>query len=88
MYMLFFMLSSEGFFVEQQGGWYPIRRVGSTGKLPLLERLPNSRTRLEGTTWYRHSLWPAAYWRLWSDGIIHTIHVRVLRHIKGNVEEA
>ena len=45
-------------------------------------------TRLEGTTWYRHSLWPDLYWRLWSDAIIHRIHLRVLNHIKTLSEEA
>jgi len=49
--------------------------------------LRGGRTRLEGTTWYRHDLWPAAYWRVWSDGIIHSIHLRVLRHIRGRAEE-
>ena len=39
-------------------------------------------TRLEGTTWYQHGLWPSSYWRAWSDFIIHRIHLRVLRHIK------
>jgi uncharacterized membrane protein YhaH (DUF805 family) len=39
-------------------------------------------TLLEGTTWYHHHLWPALYWQLWSDHIIHTIHLRVLDHIK------
>jgi len=43
--------------------------------------LPGGRTLLEGTTWYRHTMWPAAYWRLWSDHIIHQIHLRVLRYI-------
>ena len=47
-----------------------------------LESLPGGRTRLIGSTWYQHHLWPAAYWRLWSDAIIHRIHLRVLRHIK------
>jgi hypothetical protein len=47
----------------------------------LLERVPGG-TRLTGTTWYRNRMWPTAYWRLWSDGIIHRIHRRVLRHIK------
>ena len=47
-----------------------------------LTPLPGGRTRLEGTTWYQHGLWPALYWRLWSDRIIHTIHRRVLRHVK------
>jgi hypothetical protein len=30
----------------------------------LLTSLPNGNTRLVGTTWYQHGLWPAAYWRL------------------------
>jgi uncharacterized membrane protein YhaH (DUF805 family) len=47
-----------------------------------LSSLPGGRTYLEGTTWYQHGLWPAAYWQLWSDQIIHTIHLRVLRHVK------
>lgn len=46
-----------------------------------LEPLPGGRTKLTGTTWYQHHLWPASYWRLWSDAIIHRIHLRVLRHI-------
>ena len=53
----------------------------SNGGQFLLTPLPGGRTRLEGTTWYRHSMWPAAYWRLWSDHIIHQIHLRVLRYI-------
>jgi uncharacterized membrane protein YhaH (DUF805 family) len=48
----------------------------------LLEALPNGGTRLIGTTWYQHHLWPASYWRLWSDAIVHDIHYRVLSHIK------
>jgi hypothetical protein len=58
----------------------------SNGGQFLLTALPNGGTRLEGTTWYRHSLWPAAYWRLWSDEIIHQIHMRVLRHIRDLAE--
>jgi hypothetical protein len=52
----------------------------------LLTPLPNGGTRLEGTTWYQHGLWPAAYWRLWSDALIHRIHMRVLQHIKSEAE--
>jgi uncharacterized membrane protein YhaH (DUF805 family) len=52
----------------------------------LLTPLPGGRTRLEGTTWYTHALWPQSYWHLWSDYIIHHIHLRVLRHIKERVE--
>jgi hypothetical protein len=44
--------------------------------------LPDGRTCLEGTTWYHHHMWPATYWQWWSDYIIHTIHLRVLRHVK------
>jgi uncharacterized membrane protein YhaH (DUF805 family) len=47
-----------------------------------LAALPGGRTRLEGTTWYRHNMWPASYWRMWSDFIIHRIHARVLDHVK------
>ena len=59
----------HGFLVSQRGQF-------------ALESLPAGRTRLVGSTWYQHHLWPAAYWRLWSDAIIHRIHLRVLRHIK------
>jgi len=58
----------------------------SNGGQFLLTPLPNGGTRLEGITWYRHSLWPTAYWRLWSDAIIHQIHARVLRHIREEAE--
>jgi len=58
----------------------------SSGGQFLLRPLPNGGTRLEGTTWYRHGLWPAPYWRLWSDAIIHRIHMRVLEHIRHEAE--
>ncbi|HEY0544752.1 MAG TPA: hypothetical protein VGC91_05075 [Pyrinomonadaceae bacterium] len=48
----------------------------------LLTRLPDGRTRLEGTTWYQNDFWPSLYWQQWSDYIIHRIHLRVLEHIK------
>lgn len=44
--------------------------------------LPNGDTLLEGTTWYQHGLWPAQYWRWWSDAIIHRIHLRVLSQVR------
>ncbi|HMQ14520.1 MAG TPA: SRPBCC family protein [Phycisphaerae bacterium] len=47
-----------------------------------LTALPDGRTRLTGRTWYSNRMWPADYWRLWSDAIIHAIHGRVLRHIR------
>jgi uncharacterized membrane protein YhaH (DUF805 family) len=53
----------------------------------LLTPLPGGRTRLEGTTWYTNRMWPAPYWQVWSDAIIHRIHGRVLDHIR-QVSEA
>jgi uncharacterized membrane protein YhaH (DUF805 family) len=47
-----------------------------------LTPLKGGRTLLRGSTLYQHGLWPASYWRLWSDPIIHRIHDRVLQHIK------
>jgi len=64
----------HGYFVSKQGQF-------------LLTALPGDRTRLEGTTWYQHTMWPATYWHLWSDYIIHKIHLRVLEHIREEVEE-
>jgi len=52
----------------------------------LLTPIPGGRTHLEGTTWYTHNLWPAEYWQVWSDFIIHRIHQRVLMHIKSLAE--
>ena len=47
-----------------------------------LAQLPNGHTLLTGTSHYRNRMWPVAYWRLWSDAIVHQIHLRVFRHIK------
>lgn len=47
-----------------------------------LHALPDGTTLLEGTTWYQIRYWPATYWHVWSDYIIHRIHLRVLQHIK------
>ena len=75
--------------------WTPYSRIDtphlhgflvSEGGQFLLTPLPNGGTRLEGTTWYQHGLWPSQYWCFWSDEIIHKIHLRVLRHIRDEVE--
>ena len=58
----------------------------SEGGQFLLTLLPHGGTRLEGTTWYHHGLWPSAYWRLWSDAITHQIHMRVLKHIRDGAQ--
>jgi hypothetical protein len=47
-----------------------------------LVRLPGGRTRLEGSTWYRLTLAPNAYWSWFADRIVHAIHERVLRHVR------
>ena len=49
--------------------------------------LPDGRTRLEGSTWYELSMFPAIYWKPWSDEILHGIHTRVLKHVKRLSEE-
>lgn len=63
----------QGYFVSHRGQF-------------LLVALPGGRTRLEGTTWYSHAIWPESSWHCWSDFIIHRIHMRVLTHIKPEVE--
>lgn len=65
----------ENYFVSEQGQF-------------LLTALPNGNTRLQGTTWYKHNIWPESYWRFWSDFILHKIHSRVLKHIKKQAENA
>jgi hypothetical protein len=75
--------------------WTPYRRVtpphlhgflcSQCGQFRLVARASGGTT-LEGTTWYHHHLWPAAYWQTWSDAIMHRIHTRVLRHVKALAE--
>jgi hypothetical protein len=55
--------------------------VSHAGEFRLVT-LPGGRTRLEGSTWYEHRMWPQTYWRWWSDFIIHRIHARVLGHMR------
>ncbi len=63
----------HGFFVSRKGQFK-------------LTRLENGSTLVEGTSWYYHKISPEIYWRLWSEEIIHTIHRRVLEHIKDRSE--
>jgi uncharacterized protein YndB with AHSA1/START domain len=71
--------------------WSPYRHVAAPhldGYLRVhggefrLRPLTGGRTLLEGRTFYEMRIFPAAYWRLWSDALIHAIHQRVLGHIK------
>jgi hypothetical protein len=50
--------------------------------------LAGGRTRLEGRTWYELDMAPAVYWEAITDGVIHSIHRRVLDHIKRESERA
>jgi hypothetical protein len=52
----------------------------------VLTRLSENRTLLQGTSRYRNRMWPVSYWRLWSDAIVHQIHMRVFRHVKSLAE--
>lgn len=45
-----------------------------------------SGTVLFGTTWYSNRMEPQRYWKLWSDLLIHKIHMRVLEQIKREAE--
>lgn len=55
------------------------------GEFRLID-LRNQRTRLEGRTWYKLEIYPLGYWALWSDWIVHRIHLRVLNHIQKMTE--
>ena len=59
----------HGYFISKQGQFR-------------LTPMANGHTLLEGRSWYQHGLWPAQYWKLWSDAVVHRVHRRVLTHIK------
>jgi len=51
-----------------------------------LEALPGGRTRLTGESRYLLNIAPAAYWNLWTKEIVHSVHRRVLEHVKTQAE--
>jgi uncharacterized membrane protein YhaH (DUF805 family) len=53
----------------------------------LLTDTPSGKTKLEGATWYQNYMGPSPYWRIWSDWIIHRIHLRVMNHVKALAEK-
>lgn len=53
----------------------------------LLTDLGGGRVELAGTTWFHTVMKPEPYWGWLSDMMIHTIHKRVLNHIKTVVEK-
>jgi hypothetical protein len=64
----------KGYFVPQRGRF-------------VLVPLPGGRTRLEGTSWYLHQIWPEWYWTPVTKWVVRGIHQRVLEHIKKLAEE-
>jgi hypothetical protein len=48
----------------------------------LLERNADGTTTIRGTTWYRLRTAPFCYFGLWSQRLLHAIHMRVLDHVK------
>ncbi len=53
-----------------------------------LEQLSPDRTLLQGSTWYQLDIHPLSYWTIWTDWIVHRIHLRVLEHIRQNCESS
>jgi hypothetical protein len=41
---------------------------------------------LIGTTWYSNRMEPQTYWKIWSDALIHRIHMCVLEQIEREAE--
>lgn len=63
---------------------YMVSRRGEFRLVPL----PGGRTRLEGSTWYTLSIFPESYWTVWGEALLHSIHGRVLAHIKHETERS
>ncbi|MBX3192391.1 MAG: SRPBCC family protein [Labilithrix sp.] len=57
---------------------YMVSRRGEFRLVPL----EGGRTRLEGSTWYTLAIFPEDYWTIWGEALLHSIHGRVLSHIK------
>ncbi len=58
----------------------------SRGEFQLIQQ-PDGSILLRGNTHYRLAMGPTSYWALLSDQVVHTIHLRVLNHIK-HISEA
>ena len=66
--------------IRSQRGEFRLTRLATSVKYP------RGGTHLEGSTWYTLKIYPQGYWRLWADLAIHTIHNRVLRHVRNLAE--
>lgn len=51
-----------------------------------LTALANGNTLLTGVSRYENRMFPSAYWRVWTDAIVHNIHLRVFRFVKSQAE--
>ena len=52
----------------------------------VLTPLPDGRTQLTGTSRYSYRLYPASYWRLWTDSMVEQTHLLVMNEIKRRAE--
>lgn len=52
----------------------------------VLTALPGGRTRVEGTSWFQHDLWPQSYWAPITRRVVKEIHLRVLDHVRSLAE--
>lgn len=50
-----------------------------------LEPLPGGRTRIVATSWYEHRFGPSWYWTLWTDTIVHRVHMSVFLEIQARL---
>ncbi|MBL8952044.1 MAG: SRPBCC family protein [Myxococcaceae bacterium] len=57
--------------------------VSRGGEFRLVPLDGGRRTRLEGTTHYTMAIYPELYWVAYGEAVLHAIHSRVLKHIKG-----
>ncbi len=51
-----------------------------------LETLPGNKCRLTGISKYKFKLYPAAYWGLWTDFVVHETHIRAMTEMKKRAE--
>ena len=59
----------------------------SRGEFELIPQ-PDGSVLLRGNTYYRLVMGPTIYWALLSDEVVHTIHLRVLNHIRSLSESS
>ena len=63
----------QGIFVVREGQFELVPQRAASGRVI---------TRIIGRSWYTNRMGPAWYWQIWSDMVVHDVHLRVLEHIK------